>query len=108
MRNILYFFLLLLSTSPSWAQLRDPTQPYNFSEKAQSAQINSWELNAVLISSERRIAVINGQPFKLGDEVGGEKIVQVESNRVQLEGADGKITLFLLDTIVKREETSRA
>jgi hypothetical protein len=41
-------------------------------------------LTAVLISSERRVAIVNGKPYQLGARVDGAEIVAIEPQAVRL------------------------
>src|SRR3990167_2920289 len=96
--------LLLVSLSylsGAYAQLIDPTRPADYIE-TDSSHFMTWELSAILISPERRAAVINSQPVQVGDQILGETIMAIEPNAVQLEGADGTMTLFLLDKTIQQ------
>ena len=68
----------------------------------QILQEGPLSLNAVLISSDRRVAVINGRIYRVGDDVYGNKIASIDANSVQLDGAGGKITLFLFNNPIKQ------
>jgi len=49
-----------------------------------------FHLTAVLISSARRVAIVNGKPYQHGETVDGAEIVRIEPNAVHLRehGAD--------------------
>jgi MSHA biogenesis protein MshK len=82
----------------------DPTRPIDYAEKHPgSAKTSSFDLNLTLVSSDRRIAVINGLPLKTGETVNGYKVNNIQLNSVQLTGQNGNIILFLLDKPVKQE-----
>jgi hypothetical protein len=88
--------LLLCGILISWplccdAGLQDPTRPAN----QEAAQPGHPELNAIIISSERRIAVVNGHFFHVGEQFEGLKVVEIDSNSVEIEGPSGteKLTL---------------
>jgi MSHA biogenesis protein MshK len=84
-----------------FAELRDPTRPEGFVDKSTEVRTDSLELNAIFISSQRKVAVINGQVVKVGDEVSGVKVISIDENSVELEGADNRMTLYLVSTPVK-------
>ncbi len=84
-----------------FASLTDPTRPLVISEKVGST-IQSWELQAIIISKGRRIAIFNGETLHLGSEVSGFKVVAIDPNTVHLEGPDGKMTLFLFNQTIKK------
>ena len=80
----------------------DPTRPPDPSEHAQEST-GSWELTGIIISSTRRLAVINGKTVRVGDILqGGNKVTSIETNTVQLDGPGGKIILNLLENPVKK------
>lgn len=94
-RILLLFFILLMSLAVH-AELQDPTRPAD-PEMVKGGNVGLPTLTAIMISSDRRTAVINGQVVKVGDEVAGMTIISIEPNSVQLEGTQGKITLTLID-----------
>ncbi len=79
---------------------RDPTRPEFFTNN--KVQLGQLELNAIIISNTRQVAVINGTVVKVGDDIGNAKVVSIAPNTVQLDGPDGKITLFLVDKSLKQ------
>ena len=74
-----------------FAELRDPTRPQDTTE----ISVGALEVNSILISSERRVAVINEKVLKEGDEIAGFKVIRIEQNAVHLDGPNGKLTLLL-------------
>jgi hypothetical protein len=70
--------------------------------------LTSYELSSVLIRSQDRIAVINGERARIGDKIGSATVTSIEANRVTLD-VDGKTeTLELyknsIKTLVKGDE----
>lgn len=96
------FFLLLQAN----AEGADPTRPPNFNVGQESARVinNVWELEAIFISSQKKIAIINGQTVQEGDPIMGAIVYSIEPNVVQLDGSSGRITLFLLENLQKSNE----
>ena len=90
----------VISTQVFAEELRDPTRPDNFT--ANSSIQGPLELNAIIVSADRQVAVINGVVVKVGDDVGGARVLSISPNKVQLQGASDKITLFLLDQSLKQ------
>jgi len=93
--------LLLVTAMPlPVAALDDPTKPPFYS--AENAEIESEEatlelvLSSILISSDRRLAVINGQILKRNELIDGARVVSIEAGRVLLDNAGERIELFLL------------
>jgi MSHA biogenesis protein MshK len=78
--------------------VRDPMRPFTAESAARAAAADAaprFELTAVLIGSDRRVAIINGNAHLLGDSVGGVRIVAIDSDSVRLEGADGEVVVPL-------------
>lgn len=100
--RIVLFFSCLLAAQVSFADLRDPTRPENASEYSNANLVQSWELQAIIISPERKLAIFNGHTLMIGQQVGGFKVVEIHANTVHLEGPDGKMTLFLFNQNIKR------
>lgn len=93
--------LCLFWAAAAYADLRDPTRPLLSLEKPGASQVPAWELQAIIISKNRKLAIFNGQTLRLGSEVGGFKVVAITPNTVHLKGPDGKMTLFLNQTVKK-------
>ena len=73
----------LLAADPP---LGDPMRPYSPASSAAESQraARPFTLSGVLISPQRRVAVINGTLYREGDTVNGARVVRIESNSVQL------------------------
>ena len=73
--------------------MQDPLRPeirYGNGGKARAARASAatepnWRLSAVLISSERRVAVLNGRRLQVGERIGGYRVAAIETDRVVLE-----------------------
>ena len=97
----IFVIMYLLFVNTALAALMDPTRPLIFQENA-AQPLQTSDLQAILISENRRIAIFNGQTLHLGSELGGFKVVDIEPNTVHLEGPDGKMTLFLFNQTIKK------
>ena len=89
---------LLLLTSPfAQAQLDDPTRPANIANATSSATevTSSWDLSSILISPQRRVAIINGKTVKSGEILAGAKVLTINEIGVKLKYR-GKIILLKL------------
>lgn len=64
------------------AGLRDPTKPLRF--VAETEGLASLSLHSVLISEERKFAVINGKQVREQDVINGARILKIEPGRVKL------------------------
>jgi MSHA biogenesis protein MshK len=71
---------------PSWAEdagantgVRDPTTPLDYSNvPASNAQALKLELHSVLISHQRKLAIINGNSVREGQQIPGAAGVKVQ------------------------------
>jgi len=96
--------LCALPVAAAAQALRDPTRP-PFSGGAAPAGtpvLHGWVLQSVLISKERRHAVINGQLVSLGESVSGAELVAIAENRVTLRTTEGIRTVHLFPEVAKR------
>ena len=81
------------------ADLRDPTRPATMQGDAVHAE--NYELSAILISTERKIAVINGIWVHEGQQFEGATILSISANAVEIQGPEGHQTLNLLTNAFK-------
>ena len=100
------FLILLFLTAASSAdeRLRDPTQPLSYSVAGPKAQ-QTLVLNSILISSERKLAIINGQTLRENDVIGGSngvRIKHISANEVQLQQGARQWKLSLNTTSVRQ------
>lgn len=63
---------------------RDPMQPFDRSVAAAAAAGPRFTLTAVLISSARRVAILNGKPYQHGERVDGAEIIGIDAAAVRL------------------------
>jgi len=88
-RAVLAATLVLGAMAQSLAQgppLGDPMRPYRVESGTGATEPTTrrLQLTAVLISTTRRIAVINGSLYREGDEVAGARITRIEPGSVRL------------------------
>ena len=79
---------LLPAFAPASAQeLADPTRPPNAPLPGASGpdSPSGTQLQSVLISPSRRLAIINGKSVALGDSVGESKVVKITETEVVLQ-----------------------
>lgn len=77
--------LVLLMSVTVWADyrgMRDPTKPLRF--VAENQGLGSLSLHSVLISEERKFAVINGKQVKEQELINGAKVIAIQPGRVRL------------------------
>lgn len=82
--------------------LSDPMQPPAFAVAPSgepAAASTELILQSTLMSKGRRIAMIDGKPMKVGDRIGGAKIVAIDSASVTLRDAETIRVLKLYQNI---------
>ena len=87
------------------AVLNDPTRPYKTDgyEKRNTQPGSRYNLNSTLVSSGRRVAVINGTYVTEGETVGDATVIRIRKHDVTLQSPNRQITLKLLPDIIKRQ-----
>ncbi|MEO8716972.1 MAG: MSHA biogenesis protein MshK [Burkholderiales bacterium] len=108
MKRVLVFSLICFAGSVAGqrAALVDPTRPPNApgdSSAQESAPPPGPQLQSVLISPTRRVAVISGDTVIQGEKYGGATVVAITEGAVLLRYADRNQTLHLIPGVVKRE-----
>lgn len=101
---------LLLSSRLLWAnenapEVRDPTAPLGYTASGSVVGGEQFTLNSVLISAQRKLAVINGNTLREGDKLPGstDMVVQrILAQAVILKQADQTWVLRLSPSILKR------
>jgi MSHA biogenesis protein MshK len=104
-RGLIGGCLAALLEASSWVVsaevLTDPTrQPAELSvlpiSGVRANAPKNIKLQSIIISPERRAAIINGQTVKVGDPVDDETLVEVNEGSVVLQGKQGRkvLTLF--------------
>lgn len=74
--------------------LRDPTRPYTAHAGATSAA-PQFAVQAIIVSSERRVAIINGRRVGVGSSVDGATVVAIEKDHLILDRNGQRITVEL-------------
>ena len=99
--------LLALVAMPLQAQLDDPTRPPDFSQavtvdETTGAGGTSWDLVSILVSPQRRIAIINGKTVHVGDTLSGAQVLDINTSGVMLRHQGEVVKLKLVPISVKR------
>ena len=90
--------------------LRDPTRPAFFSGRTGEGGIVSrgrdaeWVLQSVLLSPERRYAIINGKVLSLGGSVAGAELLAIREGEVTLRAGGALRTVRLFPDVDMRSE----
>jgi MSHA biogenesis protein MshK len=102
--SILLAMACIGAASSTVAQaLRDPTRPPAASAigVAGKTEQSGWILQSVLISPERRYAIINGEVVPLGGSIAGAELVAVAAERVTLRTRDGLRVVHLFPDVTR-------
>ena len=109
MNRALILLLLCFFAGSAPAQrgaLVDPTRPPRLgieSSGRESAAPSGPQLQSVLISPTRRVAVISGSTVVQGGKYGNATVTSISEGAVLLRYADRRETLHLIPGVIKRE-----
>ncbi len=70
------------------ADLHDPTRPDTAVAPPVSAPVTRFVVSAILISDDRRVAIVNGQSVTAGDRIGGATVQAIDAHTVALRFQD--------------------
>lgn len=101
--------LAALAWTASAQGLTDPTRPPSAGPGAAEAepQAGGPRLQSILLSSERKIAVIDGRSLRVGDRVGDATLVQISEGGVLLRRGNELHTLALVPGVAKKAAAPR-
>lgn len=92
-------------------QFVDPMRPVHYQTSAakistvgkkEPVNTKGWKLLAVLTSTERSVAVINGRSLQLGDHLEGYKLVKIDPDKVVLKNKQTTLVLRRAGTGLKK------
>ncbi len=89
------FLLFGLVSMVSAEELRDPTRPHTFNPGRTVEGLPSFTVNAIFVSEERRLAIINGERVQVGDVVSGARVVSIQKEQVTLSASGKQFTARL-------------
>ena len=99
--------VLALLAGHVWAQgLPDPTRPSTYVDRSvlteqRSEGMPGWDLRAIKTGNDSRIAIINGQLVRVGEEINSARVVEINSDSVVIEHRRSQIVLKVLAGNVK-------
>ncbi|WP_062065482.1 hypothetical protein [Cellvibrio sp. OA-2007] len=95
-----------LIAEPATADVRDPTMPLgHVAVNASGAAVQLFTLNSILISPQRKLAIINGKTLREGQLIPGSanvKVQRISAQVVVLQQAEETLVLRLSPSILKR------
>ncbi|MDH5572316.1 MAG: hypothetical protein OEY89_11155 [Gammaproteobacteria bacterium] len=102
---VLCFSAMGLAMQVRAEQLDDPTRPSGYakasSDKNRSGKSVSWELNAIKIDSENRMAIVNGRTVKEGGWINNAKVIEILPAQVKMQTESGVFIVKLVKQQVK-------
>jgi MSHA biogenesis protein MshK len=89
--------------------LTDPTKPslnksmFNPGKDSKTIITMALKLTAIINNKQNKQAIINGISFAEGQQVQGYKVILIGENHVELDGTNGKQTLFVNNNNIKKD-----
>jgi len=90
---LLPLFVLLLAGNAF--ALTDPTRPTDPALFFASGNATGWTLQSILVSDDRRIAVINGKRVQEGDHIGSARVARIQGSQVIIKTGNRTLKLRL-------------
>jgi MSHA biogenesis protein MshK len=85
--------------------LEDPLRPAKQAQPTAptpvSVDTGDWQLESTLISSGRRVAIINGRAVRAGDAIAGARVLRVEPGAAHLRHDGRRFTIRRPETQVR-------
>jgi MSHA biogenesis protein MshK len=98
-RILFAFVCSLVLAMPAARALEDPTRPPAGKEPAADRQpARQFTLSSVMIGEQRRMAVIDGQPRKVGEVFDGVRVRSISAAGVELV-VDGDVRVLQLQAL---------
>jgi hypothetical protein len=100
-------FFLVWSPHCIAEQLPDPTMPDGYMAdpvigETEALPATEFKVTEIVLSSDRRIAVINGQRVTTGDEFAGGKVVSIQAGKVTIDLEEERVEIPLVPLQVKK------
>jgi hypothetical protein len=75
--------------------LSDPTRPPGASAGGETHEAGGGHLQSVILSGGRKLAIIDGVAYKVGERVGDARVLSIDAEVVRLRDAQGVQVLRL-------------
>lgn len=87
------------------AEIGDPMRPSYLADTSSKATRSapSWRVESIVVSPDRRIAVINGQSLAVGDRIRGARVIAIDAYAVTLDIDGKRRQLTLTDARIKTQ-----
>jgi hypothetical protein len=81
------------------AELADPMRPASFAGRSAAVPAGGLRLESTLVSPQRKLAIISGRMYAVGDSLDGAVIADIETYAVVMKRGDRVTELRLLPKI---------
>lgn len=98
---------LLAAAGASAAPFADPTRPSSAEETGGGAAPPGLRLESVLLSPQRKLAVISGREVRLGERFGDARVLRITPTEVAVERNGEVEVLKLFPDYQKRSEAKK-
>lgn len=98
--------LLVLARTTAAIEFADPTRPSYLKsdgEARQESVRNEYRLNSILVGEHRKLAIINGQRVREGDQVGDARVSRINQSSVTLLIQGTTVTIALSAHDIKNQ-----
>lgn len=100
--SLFVVFIITLAAHQAVLAVSDPTRPPGYGER--HAKKISFQLDSVLVSETRKVAIVNGQSVVEGDRIGDAKVISISKQKVRLNKGGNVIELKPKRVSVRREK----
>ncbi len=114
--TIFILFTALVVACAAQAETFDPTKPVIFKSKpkprksapkpAPKIDINAYQVSSILISPQRRIAVINGQVVSEGEKIDAAIVKEIQTAAVKLASGKTEFEIRLPSALIDKNQQS--
>lgn len=104
LKIILVFALYAINTT-CFGVLHDPTQPpgmENLLDASMSPEnIYNIHIDGIILSKEKKNAIINGQQVSIGDKIFNIEVVDINNSSVIFKDENGNFTVPMTESLIK-------
>ena len=107
-KPLIIIAMITMSVGPTLAtELQDPMAPFTAAGSSPGSAKNSLVLSAIIISEQRRVAIINDQPYQIGYRFRGYELTAIEAHSVEITRDGTSRTLRLgVENVEKSDDPS--
>lgn len=106
------FLLILALSSVQAAEMSDPMRPLRYQKpepenpsqqggEEEREKTDAWRFSGVVLSKNRSVAIVNGQPLQVGDMLEGYRVIEIAGDHVTFHGNERRVVLQRAGTGLK-------